>query len=319
VARGSRRSSQQAAWLSRRQHPLRRLTTGRVRPRRAAAGHPDAAYKLLTGDDKETARYFRQTQQGRTRGQGDFDFARGGGRLPSGAPLADEGAGAARHAEDSPEEIAAKRRRFAPGRADPKSWALQIAADLTPRVPGAENRRWAANRNTVTIRPRACLGRARRAQRLRPAGRPAQDLAGQAHVFHWPLEFPDVMAAGGFDIVLGNPPWEVIAAWRGGVFCLQDCLRSPSWQAPGARCHSPALKASGQQSYEYQRRSGLRTGNEFSRASGRRSTARGKVNTYATVAELFRRSHRPRAEPGVIIPTALHRTPRQPLSSRACF
>jgi hypothetical protein len=38
----------------------------------------------------------------------------------------------------------------------------------------------------------------------------AQDLAGQAHVFHWPLEFRDVMTAGGFDVVLGNPPWEVM-------------------------------------------------------------------------------------------------------------
>ena|SRR6266849_9137818 len=29
----------------------------------------------------------------------------------------------------------------------------------------------------------------------------AQEFAGQAHAFHWPLEFPDVMAAGGFDAV----------------------------------------------------------------------------------------------------------------------
>jgi hypothetical protein len=29
-----------------------------------------------------------------------------------------------------------------------------------------------------------------------------------APFFHWPLEFPDVFARGGFDVVLGNPPWE---------------------------------------------------------------------------------------------------------------
>jgi hypothetical protein len=28
------------------------------------------------------------------------------------------------------------------------------------------------------------------------------------HFFHWPIEFPGVMAMGGFDLVLGNPPWE---------------------------------------------------------------------------------------------------------------
>ena len=32
----------------------------------------------------------------------------------------------------------------------------------------------------------------------------------QAQVLHWPLAFPQVFAAGGFDCVLGNPPWERI-------------------------------------------------------------------------------------------------------------
>lgn len=31
-----------------------------------------------------------------------------------------------------------------------------------------------------------------------------------ANVFHWPLAFPQVFAQGGFDCVLGNPPWERI-------------------------------------------------------------------------------------------------------------
>ncbi|MDO8984355.1 MAG: hypothetical protein Q7V03_12185 [Cypionkella sp.] len=35
-------------------------------------------------------------------------------------------------------------------------------------------------------------------------------VARTARALHWPLEFPDVMAKGGFDVVLGNPPWERI-------------------------------------------------------------------------------------------------------------
>ena len=50
----------------------------------------------------------------------------------------------------------------------------------------------------------------------------AQDLAGQAHAFHWPLEFPDVMAAGGFDVVLGNPPWERIKLQEQEFFAARD-------------------------------------------------------------------------------------------------
>ncbi len=29
--------------------------------------------------------------------------------------------------------------------------------------------------------------------------------------FHWPLEFPEVFADGGFDVVLGNPPWDTLS------------------------------------------------------------------------------------------------------------
>jgi hypothetical protein len=35
-------------------------------------------------------------------------------------------------------------------------------------------------------------------------------LSAKHHFFHWWLEFPDVMRHGGFDVVLGNPPWERI-------------------------------------------------------------------------------------------------------------
>lgn len=36
----------------------------------------------------------------------------------------------------------------------------------------------------------------------------ATEACSRAHVFHWPLEFPQVFANGGFDCILGNPPWE---------------------------------------------------------------------------------------------------------------
>jgi hypothetical protein len=33
------------------------------------------------------------------------------------------------------------------------------------------------------------------------------ELANQYHFFHWHLGFPQIFARGGFDVVLGNPPW----------------------------------------------------------------------------------------------------------------
>lgn len=36
----------------------------------------------------------------------------------------------------------------------------------------------------------------------------SEGLCRERKVFHWPLEFPEVFSAGGFDCVLGNPPWD---------------------------------------------------------------------------------------------------------------
>jgi hypothetical protein len=37
------------------------------------------------------------------------------------------------------------------------------------------------------------------------------EVSRDARAFHWPLEFPDMMARGGFDVVLGNPPWDTMS------------------------------------------------------------------------------------------------------------
>ncbi len=36
----------------------------------------------------------------------------------------------------------------------------------------------------------------------------ARRICKEQQVFHWPLEFPEIFRDGGFDCVLGNPPWE---------------------------------------------------------------------------------------------------------------
>ena len=43
--------------------------------------------------------------------------------------------------------------------------------------------------------------------------------------FHWPLEFPEVFEAGGFDVVLGNPPWEQIQPEEVKFFSAEGCAR----------------------------------------------------------------------------------------------
>jgi hypothetical protein len=58
-----------------------------------------------------------------------------------------------------------------------------------------------------------------------PALRIVRDLSERYHFFHWDLEFADVFAdRGGFDLVLGNPPWIKVAWTEGGVLSDYDPL-----------------------------------------------------------------------------------------------
>jgi hypothetical protein len=282
-------------------------------------GIPDAAYKPLTGDDKETARYFGQRNKAERAGQGDLDFARGGGRLPAAAPLAAEARALRAMPEDSPEEIAAKRQRFAAGRSGPKSWSLQIAADLytaaflMPKTGGVP-----ANRNAVSVPTTAHVwdALAGRAVYGPLIGR-AQDRAGQAHAFHWPLEFPDVMATGGFDAVLGNPPWERIKLQEQEFFAARDPEIA---QAPNAAARGRMIASLGQAEPGTRERAlydEFETAKRIAEAAsvfarvpeddgGRFPlTGRGDVNTYALFAEVFSGLVCPRGRAGVIVPTGI--------------
>ena len=77
-------------------------------------------------------------------------------------------------------------------------------------------------------------GRASRAYNRRPAPPHAHKLGGRpAHrqcradcrargFFHWYIEFPEVFDNGGFDVVLGNPPWERIKLQQKEFFATRD-------------------------------------------------------------------------------------------------
>nr|EDZ37963.1 MAG: superfamily II DNA/RNA helicase [Leptospirillum sp. Group II '5-way CG'] len=43
-----------------------------------------------------------------------------------------------------------------------------------------------------------------------PMQRAITEAARTFQFFHWPIMFPEIFAKGGFDVVLGNPPWKVI-------------------------------------------------------------------------------------------------------------
>lgn len=141
------------------------------------------------------------------------------------------------------------------------------------------------------------------------------EAAGISQAFHWPLEFPDIMQRGGFDVVLGNPPWERIKLQEQEFFATRSpeiasapnkaardrLIKALAGAAPGSADHAlfdafTAAKREAEATSEFVRVSGD-DGGRFA------LTGRGDVNTYALFAELFAGLANGRA--GVILPTGI--------------
>ena len=172
-------------------------------------GIPDAAYKPLTGDDKDTAKYYKKANQDAKGGQGGFDFGTGQVAMPEMKPMALDFSGFRDLPEDTVEQIGAKAKRFKELRKKQgfvratAAANLYVAAFLLPKVGGAP-----AGPSARTVPTTEELWMALNQGKMRQAMVDAPKAARRARAFHWPLEFPDVMQRGGFDVVLGNPPWD---------------------------------------------------------------------------------------------------------------
>jgi hypothetical protein len=278
-----------------------------------AHGIPDVAYKPLTGDEKVTAKHFAKRNRSERDGQGALDFD-GGGHLPAAAPVTD-GKALRDMPEDSPEEIAAKRKHFETARADPRHSVLRIAADLylaaflTPKTGGVP-----ANQHTVAVPTTGHVWDALAGKQVyAPLLRRAQDLVSIARAFHWPIEFPDVMATGGFDAVLGNPPWERIKLQEQEFFAARDVEIAA---APNAAARArlimklkQAVNGTREQTlyreFESTKRA-AEASSVFAREGSRFPlSGRGDVNTYALFAELFSQLISKRGRAGTILPTGI--------------
>ena len=175
-------------------------------------GIPDAAYKPLSGDDKRTANHYKKANRAAKQGQTEMDFRTGAAVVPALRPVAVAFAGVRRLGEDTVRQIRNKAARMRALRQSPDFCRLQQAADLyvsafllpkTGGAPAGPQNRTAPTSNELW---RTLAGEAPSASMTA-----AVAVARGVRAFHWPLEFPDVMMErGGFDCVLGNPPWEMM-------------------------------------------------------------------------------------------------------------
>lgn len=171
------------------------------------------AFKPLSGDDKEVCKQLAKANAAALKdlekkrkahafGQLDVASSQDSGLKPLQALEA--------LPENSTQEIAAKEAAYRAFLEQAKTSRLAHAADLLvgayllPKREGAE----AQIPTSVTLYL-TLLGDALPAEQ-QGALAAAQAACAEARVLHWPLAFPQVFAGGGFDCVLGNPPWERI-------------------------------------------------------------------------------------------------------------
>jgi hypothetical protein len=134
-------------------------------------------------------------------------------------------------------------------------------------------------------------------------------LLAQRHAFfHWPLEFPEVFVQGGFDVVLGNPPWERIKLQEIDFFAIRDIsIAEASNKAARENLISQLHKTNPNLWREY--REALHFANslgKFFRTSGSFPlTSCGDINTYSIFAELFAHLVRSNGRIGIVVPTGI--------------
>ena len=266
-------------------------------------GIPDEAYKALTGDDKAVAKYYATRNRKERKNRPTLPFA---GAL---ATLSKTASFVATMPEDDLAGITAKQQALANLEKSPEAWTMRVACDLfvaaffapkTGEVPKTPN--------TVTIPTTDHVWRKLDRQQLYgPLEAAAIDIASRVSAFHWPLVFPEVFAHGGFDCVLGNPPWELSQLEEVEYFSI----RSPEISKLSGDDRKKAIRTletmapSLWKDFIFHKHQ-YDSSNDFFRHSGRFNlTARGKINTYAVFTELFVNlfSRLLNGRAGIIVPT----------------
>jgi hypothetical protein len=168
------------------------------------------------------------------------------------------------------------------------------------------------------------------AGRQNPQALAKADVLAAAHrFFHWPLEFPEVFVANsesrmanggqdpfatrhsqlaGFDVVLGNPPWERIKLQEQEFFAARDPEVANAPTAAQRRRLIERLEKSDPVLWRAYQEAlhAAESASRFLRGSGQYPlTGRGDINTYSVFAERMRRLLRACGRAGIIVPTGI--------------
>lgn len=183
-------------------------------------GIPDKAFNALSGDDKEVVKRIKKTNRDALKA---IEKARQKSRLMLSLDLGDGVDAEAFESlpDDTLAELEAKRAAHAVLEANIASSKARLAADLfvaafvLPKTPGTE----------ASVPTSQDLWLVLNGGNPRPGiAEVAHEAADAAQAFHWWQAFPQVKAKGGFDVLLGNPPWERIKLQEEEFFATRSPL-----------------------------------------------------------------------------------------------
>ena len=256
------------------------------------AGLPDEAFNPLTGDNKAVAKAYKAINKQQRDGVGASGLIK---ELSVPASITDGAARVLAMPEDTLEEIEAKSRAWDRLLGDPRRLALKTACDmyvtafLLPKTGDVPDPRYTA---TLPLPTTEAVWRTVRGGSAQLSVHTVCKETAQANrVFHWPLEFPAVMARGGFDAVIGNPSWEVSQLSDVEFFSSRD-PHVAALQGNDRKTTIKRLREDNPRLWEEFNIASraVEAANTFFRSSGRFPlTASGKINTYPLFAEHFAR------------------------------
>lgn len=262
-------------------------------------GIPEDAFKALEGDDKELLKGLRKQNKAQAKTLA-VDLRINAEQLAAVDALP----------EESLEEIEAKRERWQEAQRSEETQRARLLEDLwtaaffVPKTQAFEAR----------IPTNAALKAAHRDELDPLMAAEVRLRAAQNRFFHWPLQFPEVFNREhpGFDVVLGNPPWERIKLQEKEFFTGRAPEIAEARNAASRRRKIDALATSESEAdrrlYEdfQQARHAAEAASQFVRGSDRFTlTGTGDVNLYALFAELALNLITRRGRAGIIVPTGI--------------
>jgi hypothetical protein len=267
-------------------------------------GIPDDAFNPVTGDDKKASQAIKKRNKRERESPNKLLFF-GETALDRLEGYADQLHELGDIAENSPADVKRKADLYRKVYQSPESERAHRAADLWTAaffVPIKDAKDPAIPTHAFLMefldRP---IG-------ARPQLTTADNLKSKHYFFHWPLEFPEVFTAGGFDVVLGNPPWERIKLQAEEFFATRDPLIAKAANNAERQKLIKTLETKNPQLFEQfaEAKHVAEAASKFTRFSTRFPlTAVGDVNTYALFAELAQSLTNKVGAAGILVPAGI--------------